>query len=152
MNWPIKVIQVKAETEADKKNYLAELNTELKQKLYRKDAYRQLIKGDTASLKYIDLQRIRDFYSKYYVPNTSIIDVTGSFDPLQYQKIMADTFLEVLKGKYDPQVINRVVDFKSMIYNTRIIVKAPVQQPEIQICWQFPAAALIPAQVIMRSF
>jgi len=132
--------KVRTEIEADKKNYLSELDFELTQKLYRKDAYRQLIKGDTASFSNIDLQRIRDFYSKYYVPNTSIIAVTGNFDPLKYQQIMADTFNMLLKGKFDPQVVNHIVDFKAMIYNTRLIIKAPVQQPEIQICWQFPGA------------
>src|SRR5439155_1988934 len=78
------------------------------------------------------------FYQKYYVPNNVIINATGNFEPLAFQTAMADIFKVVHKGKFDPQIISKVVDFKPMVYNVRYTINSPVQRPELYLCWQFP--------------
>lgn len=133
-----RISQVRKEIEANKNNYLVVFNSKLIHAMYRRDASRQLIMDDTSKLANMDISRVRQFYKRYYVPENIIINITGNFDPLTMQDTLSAIFKEVHRGKFDPQQVTKVVDFKPMVYNIRFTVNSPVLKPELYLYWQFP--------------
>ncbi len=136
-----KVEDVRQEIAEGHKNYKTEFNTILINRLYRKDASRQLLIGDTSgAYPYIDLEHALRFYMRYYVPNNTLVNAVGNINSNQFENDLAEIFKIVSKSPFDPETISKIIDFKPMVYTTQFVVDAPVEQPEFVISWQFPGA------------
>jgi hypothetical protein len=136
-----KLDDVRKEISEGHNNYKIVFETELLNRLYRKDAGRQILIGDTSGkYTYIDLNHIKSFYAKYYVPNNTILNVAGNFNADRFENEISDIFKPVLKSKFDPETVRKIIDFKPMVYTTQFVVNAPIEQPEFVLCWQFPGA------------
>lgn len=136
-----KVDEVRQEIAEGHKNYKTEFNTQLINRLYRKDAARQLLVGDTSgAYPYIDLEHVLRFYMRYYVPNNTLVNAVGNINGTQFENDLAEIFKVVRKSAFDPETVSKIIDFKPMVYTTQFVVNAPVEQPEFVISWQFPGA------------
>ncbi|HLP52709.1 MAG TPA: insulinase family protein [Chitinophagales bacterium] len=134
-----KLEEVRKEIETGKSDYKTIYEIKLLSRLFRKDATRQILTGDTSGkFPYIDLGHVRSYWARYYVPNNSILNAYGNFSTYQFQDKVAMLFKDVLKSKFDKDVISKIIDFKGMIYSTQFVVNAPVEEPQIEICWLFP--------------
>ncbi len=130
---------VRKEISDGKSNYKSIYETKMLTKLFRKDAGRQILVGDTSGLyKRIDIDQVKRYYTRYYVPNNCIINGYGNFNLFQFQDRVTATFKDLVKSKFDPETIVKIIDFKGMVYSTQYTVNAPVEQPQIEIIWQFP--------------
>ncbi len=136
-----KIEDVRTEIAEGKKNYKTIFNLKLLSNLYRKDAGKQILVGDTSgTYQYVDSRHIARFFEKYYVPNNAIITAVGNFQTEQFENDMESAFKSLIKSDFDPETVTKVIDFKPMVYTTQFVVDAPVEQPEFVICWQFPGA------------
>lgn len=130
---------VRKEISDGKSNYKSIYETQMLLRLYRKDAARQILTGDTSgAYKRIDLDQIKRFYARYYVPNNCMMNGYGNFNLFQFQDRVTATFKDLLRSKFDPESIIKIIDFKAMVYSTQYVVNAPTEQPQLEIIWQFP--------------
>ncbi len=130
---------VRKEISDGKGNYKAQYETKMLLNLYGRYAQRQILFGDTSGrFKYIDLAQIRRFYNRYYVPNNCILSGYGNFTTFQFQDRVSAIFKTLPKAEFDPETISKIIDFKAMVYSTQFTINAPVQQPQLEIVWQFP--------------
>lgn len=130
----------KQENEQAKNDKTKELEEKLNRKIFGKDYYRINTTGDPALLPYLDTQVVNTFYRKLYVAGNSLFGVAGAVVPLKFQGYFEEAYRTVYRTEFDPEVIIRVVDFKPIIYTTQLVVETETQQPEFQICWQFPGS------------
>lgn len=132
---------VRKEISDGKSNYKWVYETKMLAGLFRKDANRQILMGDTSgAYKLIDIDQIKKYYNRYYVPNNSIINGYGNFNLFQFQDRITAIFKDLVKSKFDPETIVKIIDFKGMVYSTQYVIDAPVEQPQLEIIWQFPGA------------
>lgn len=130
---------VRKEISDGKGNYKTEYENKLLLNLFGRDAPRQILTGDTsAKFKYIDLTHVKKYHERYYVPNNCIISGYGNFTQFQFQDRVSYIFKDIPKAKFDPETITKIIDFKAMVYSTQFTINAPVQQPQLEIIWQFP--------------
>ena len=136
-----KIEAVQKEIAEGKLNYKTEFETKLLLRLYRKDAPKQILVGDTSGMyPFVDGEHIQRVYQKYYVPNNTLINALGNLNVGQFQSKLSEIFKVLSKSEFDPETITKIIDFKPMIYSTQFVVNAPIEQPQFEICWQFPGA------------
>jgi predicted Zn-dependent peptidase len=63
---------------------------------------RQTTLGEAEHLKNPSMKNIREFYSKYYVPNNMAISLSGDFDPDKVIRIIDKNFGKLKPGKVPP--------------------------------------------------
>lgn len=134
-----KLEAVRKEIADGKEDYKTQFQTKITERLYRKDAKKQLLIGDTSgTYPFIDIEHVEAFYEKYYVPNNILLNAIGNLEPTQFQSKAETVFKELRKGEFDRELIAKIIDFKPMLYTTQFVVNAPIEQPQFEICWQFP--------------
>ena len=134
-----KLETVRKEIADGKNNYKTIFQTKLIERLYRKDAHKQILIGDTSgTYMYMDAEQLNKFHAKYYVPNNLLMNVIGNLDVQQFQNKIEGAFKGSIKANFDPETITKIIDFKPMVYATQFITNAPIEQPQFEICWQFP--------------
>jgi predicted Zn-dependent peptidase len=92
--------------------------------------------GTIEHLKNPSLQKIRDFYSTWYVPNNMIISIAGNFDPEETLALIEDSF-----GNFPVKSIptQTVKPEKSLNKPDEISVYGP-ESPSVTIGFRLPAA------------
>jgi zinc protease len=134
-----KIETIRKEINESKTNYKTEYQVKLLSRLYRKDLRKQLVIGDTSGkFPYVDWVQVLKFRKKYYAPNNTLVNAMGAFDLEEFQNKLAKIFNELHKSEFDPELITKIVDFKPMVYSTQFAVTAPLEQPQFEICYQFP--------------
>lgn len=134
-----KIETVRKEIADEKNNYKTVFETKLQQRLYRKDANKQILIGDTSgSFPFMDVEHVQSFHAKYYVSNNTLVNAIGNIDLNQFQNKLAEVVKGLHKAEFDPETIIKIVDFKPMVYTTQFVVNSPIEQPQLEICWQFP--------------
>jgi hypothetical protein len=134
-----KVEAVRKEIADGKKNPKIVYETNLLERLYRQDANKIILVGDTSGkYPYVDLPHIERFRKRYYVPNNTLVNAIGNLDVSRFQEKLAEVFNELHKSEFDPEIISKIIDFKPMVYTTQFVVNDTLQQPRLEICWQFP--------------
>lgn len=131
--------QVKKQVSEVEKSYRDLYSHRLRRYVYRDDAPRQIMTGDTADYQNIHQDNLTDFYAKYYGSNNVIVNAVGNFNLSAFQDTAKAIFRRVRKTEFDPEQISKVFDFKSMIFNSRFTITAPEgTEPEIKMSWAFP--------------
>ena len=112
--------------------------TRLLNGLYVQDHQKFETLGNSTEIKTFDLNTLTIALKKYYVPNNTIVLVTGNFQAGNVEDALETTYKDVLKGEFNPETITKIVDLRPMAYNTQFIIEDTTNNPEFQICWQFP--------------
>lgn len=109
------------------------------QELYKKHPYGlQTVLGTQEHLKNPSITNIKNYYSKWYVPNNMAICLSGDFDP--------DEMIGVIKKYFGDMVPNK--NLKYLDYEQEEEIEFPVQRevkglesPYTILAWRFPGAA-----------
>lgn len=121
-----------------------ELETRLMKTVFRQGYDRAISSGNVANYKNLDTATVNHFHRKYYVAANSLFGLAGNVNNGQFQQDFENTFRTVFRTEFDPESITKIIDFKPMLYSTQFIVEGETDQPEFQICWQFPGTASSP--------
>ena len=106
--------------------------------LYVQDHYLFEILGNPTRLKTFDRNLVLAAFKKYYAVNNTVIAITGNFSALSAEASMDVVFKDVLKNEFNPETITKIVDLRPMTYNTQFVIEDTINNPEFQMCWQFP--------------
>ena len=110
--------------------------TEMIRALYRKDAEKLLVTGSPESRRRINLEYLRDWADRFYVPNNCVMLVqTGENKEAMLQSI-SNTLIDQWKpSAYDPEMITKIVDFKPLVHSLQIR-RASNNSPELRYGFQ----------------
>ncbi len=125
--------------ETNRSDYKKLFDEKLLREIFRQDYDKMNPLGNPAKFKNINLRTVNIFFHRYYVPNNSILTITGKFDIDTFRDQFNTAFNTLPKSEFDPETITKIIDFRPMVYNNQVIVTDnAVSVPEFQICWQFP--------------
>ncbi|MFN8288270.1 MAG: insulinase family protein [Chitinophagales bacterium] len=118
-----------------------QLETKLMQLVFRTGYDRAISAGNISNYVRLDTAAVNRFHRKYYVAANSLFGVAGSVNTAQFQQDFENTYRTVFRTDFDPETITKIIDFKPMLYSTQFVVEGETDQPEFQLCWQFPGTA-----------
>ena len=72
------------------------------QLLYPNKAYSHPVIGSETDLREITAEDVREFYSKYYIPNNAILSITGNFEKRKAIELVRKYFSTIPPGKPVP--------------------------------------------------
>lgn len=125
--------------EIHRSDYRKVFEEKLLREVFRQDFDKMNPNGNPAKFKNINLNTANVFFHRYYVPNNSILIITGKFDIDTFRDQFNKAFSSLPKSEFDPETITKIIDFRPMVYNNQVVVTDnAVSVPEFQICWQFP--------------
>lgn len=116
------------------------MDSTLLRKLYRVEFDRLNVTGSPSKLKNFNPSSLQKHKARYYKSDNTICSVNGSFQTQFVINDFTPSASRLFKGDYDPESITKIIDIKPMIYSTQLVFEDSVEDPEFQICWQFPGA------------
>lgn len=99
--------------------------------------------GDRDSIINATTQQMRWMKDNYYVPNNSVLMITGDVEPQSAFKMAEDIFGSWTRGR-DPFVRNPVPEHPRLQKSEFIIVEKDVQVPYVSFNWHGPSVASDP--------
>lgn len=99
--------------------------------------------GDRDSIINATTQQMRWMKDNYYVPNNSVLMITGDVEPQSAFKMAEDIFGSWTRGR-DPFVRNPVPEHPRLKKSEFIIVEKDVQVPYVALNWHGPSVASDP--------
>lgn len=133
-------LEVQRDLQKDSINERSMFNQKIMQVVFRKDFEKLNPAGNTVEYPYIDVRRITAFYKRYYVPNNTLLAVSGNVSYTVLRQSMQGDLTSVLKSDFDYEQISKIMDLRPMVYTSHFIFEAETEQPEFNLCWQFPGA------------
>ncbi len=111
--------------------------------LYPGNFSRKNVIGDRQVILTTTPEKMRTIQRKYYVPNNSVLIVSGDVDP---QKVFADAERELGKWKQsaDPFVADPIPAIPALTKNEGVIIEAGVGAVTVFVQWQGPSVGADP--------
>jgi zinc protease len=103
---------------------------------YQTSPYRQPIIGWMADLETLDVQRMRDWYSRWYVPANATLVVAGDVRPDEVRALAEKHFGMLAPGTVAPPAPRPEVLQPGL---KRVIVKRPAEVPYLLMSWKVPS-------------
>jgi zinc protease len=135
---------VLGEYDRNEANPFFEFQARTGQLLYPGQWSRKNIIGERAVLQSVTPDKLREIQRKYYVPNNSVLIVTGDVNPQQVFQL-AERFLGDWKRGDDPFKADPIPAIPSLTKHEALIVEQPVGAVTISVQWQGPSVGKDPA-------
>lgn len=132
------IILLVSEIDSAENNIDQVFKNKLTRGAFKQDYYRVTAWGKRETLKNITADVIKIYRTKYYVPNNSILTVTGKVNVEPAREQFESIFSNLVKSEFDPESITKIIDFHPVIYNTQFVSNKDIPNPYFEICWQFP--------------
>lgn len=119
---------VKAETRADldsiRHSEAGRTEMAIKTHLWGKDYKKLDAYGDKVTYAQISLAQFTSFHDKFFLPLNNMVVVTGTFDETEVLSKLQKTFDDFRSKEFNPELINRVIEFKPIINTVQLISRA----------------------------
>jgi predicted Zn-dependent peptidase len=139
------VILMQQQIEDDKRNPKNIFAEEMLKRLFKQDHEKLEIKGTIQSLKSLRLSEANAYFAKYFVANNTIASATGNVTLEIITTGFEQNFNKILKSEFNPELITKVHAFRPIAYSTQFITEDNTNDPEFEICWQFPGTNTNPS-------
>ncbi len=127
------------ELDRHESNPYGALNEEMNNRLFYKYPSRKNPGGNRQTVRAATTDMMRLIQSRYYVPNNSVIVVTGDVSPTDVINTVTELFGDWPRRPKDPFAEFPLVEHPPLPKSEGAILKAPVQNVIIQIGWHGPS-------------
>jgi zinc protease len=132
------------EYDRNESNPFFRLQSELGKHLYPGQWSRKNVIGDRDVILSVTPEKMREIQRKYYVPNNSVLIVTGDITPDSVFALAERTYGDWAKGA-NPFASEPVPDIPPLQKSEALIIEQPVGAVTVQIQWQGPSVRRDPA-------
>ena len=126
------------EYDRNESNPLFKLQAELGKQLYPGQWSRKNVIGDRDVILTVTPTKMRDIQRKYYVPNNSVLIVTGDVTPDSVFALAEKTFGDWQRGA-DPFASDPIPAIPSLQRSEAVIIEQPVGAVTVFLQWQGPS-------------
>jgi zinc protease len=120
------------------------LDQAMGQKLWPNNWNRKDVIGDRTVIKNVTPDQMREIQRRYYIPNNSLLLVTGDVDPDEVFSLARTIYGDWPRGA-DPFVADPIPPITPLSGNQAVIAQAPVSAVTIEMQWQGPSVRADPA-------
>jgi zinc protease len=120
------------------------LDQSMGQKLWPNNWNRKDVIGDRTVIKNVSPEQMREIQRRYYIPNNSLLLVTGDVDPAEVFSLARTIYGDWPRGA-DPFVTDPIPPITPLSGNQAVIATAPVSAVTIEMQWQGPSVRADPA-------
>jgi zinc protease len=113
-------------------------NTEMTQRLFYKYPNRKVPEGNPEVVRQATPEQLRAFWAKYWVPNNSVVVITGDVKPAEAFALVEQFFGDWQRAA-DPFAQSPPVQHPPLDKSTGAILEGPIQNVVIEIGWQGPS-------------
>ena len=131
------------EYDRNESNPFFKLQTEIGKRLYPGHWSRKNVIGDREVILTVTPEKMREIQRKYYVPNNSVLIVTGDVAPDSVFTLAAKTFGDWPKGA-DPFVSDPIPAIPQLEKSEAVIIEQPVGAVTVLVQWQGPSVGRDP--------
>ncbi|MGQ0647415.1 MAG: M16 family metallopeptidase [Gemmatimonadaceae bacterium] len=135
---------VLGEYDRNESNPLFTFQNELHKLLYPGHFSRKNIIGDRSVLQTASPDKLREIQKKYYIPNNSVLIVTGDVKPAEIFALAEAAFADWKAGP-DPFTADPIPPIPSLTKNSTVISEQPVNAVTVYVMWQGPSVRKDPA-------
>jgi zinc protease len=126
------------EYDRNEANPFFKLQTAMGQRLYPGHWSRKNVIGDRDVILTVSTAKLREIQRKYYVPNNSVLIVTGDVYPDSVFALAAKTFGDWPRGA-DPFKTDPIPPIPALAKSEAVIVEQPVGAVTVLLQWQGPS-------------
>jgi zinc protease len=126
------------EYDRNESNPFFKLQSEIGKKLYPGQWSRKNVIGDRDVILTVTPQKMREIQRKYYVPNNSVLVITGDVNPDSVFALADKTYGDWPKGQ-DPFVVDPIPTIPAIQKNDALIIEQPVGAVTVMVQWQGPS-------------
>ena len=126
------------EYDRNESNPFFKLQSEIGKKLYPGQWSRKNVIGDRDVILTVTPQKMREIQRKYYVPNNSVLVITGDVNPDSVFALAEKTYGDWPKGQ-DPFVADPIPAIPTIEKNDALIIEQPVGAVTVMVQWQGPS-------------
>lgn len=126
------------EYDRNESNPFFKLQAEIGKKLYPGQWSRKNVIGDRDVILTVTPQKMREIQRKYYVPNNSVLIVTGDVNPDSVFTLAERTYGDWQKGQ-DPFIADPIPPIPPIQKNAAVIIEQPVGAVTVMVQWQGPS-------------
>ncbi|HKR00050.1 MAG TPA: pitrilysin family protein, partial [Pyrinomonadaceae bacterium] len=127
------------EIDRNESNPFYYLNLEMTNRLFYKYPSRKNPLGNRQTVSTATVEMMRLIQSRYYVPNNSVLVVTGDVQPEEVFKMAQEFYGDWPKREKDPFAEFPMVEHPPLTKSEGAVVKQPVQNVIIDIGWHGPS-------------
>lgn len=127
------------EVDRNESNPFFYLDQTLKENLFYKYPTRKNPLGSRETIMSATTEKMRLIQSRYYVPNNTVLVVTGDADPAEVFKLAEEIFGSWERREKDPFKEFPLVEHPPLEKSKAVIVEQPVQNVLIDIGWHGPS-------------
>jgi zinc protease len=120
------------------------LDQAMGQKLWPGNFNRKNVIGDRSVVRNVTPEQMRVIQHRYYIPNNSLLLVTGDVDPQEVFSLARTIYGDWARGP-DPFVADPIPPMPPLTGNQAVIAEAPVSAVTIEMQWQGPSVRADPA-------
>ena len=135
---------VLGEYDRNESNPLFTLSAAMDRLLYPGQFGRKNVIGERAVLATVTPEKLREIQRKYYIPNNSVLIVTGDVNPNQIFALAEAAFGDWKPGP-DPFKADPIPPIPALARDTAIISERPVNAVTVYVRWQGPSVRKDPA-------
>ena len=132
------------EYDRNESNPFFKLQSEIGKKLYPGQWSRKNVIGDRDVIMTVTPQKMREIQRKYYVPNNSVLVITGDVNPDSVFALAEQTYGDWPRGE-DPFVSDPIPAIPPIRKNDALIIEQPVGAVTVMVQWQGPSVRKDPA-------
>jgi zinc protease len=129
---------VLGEYDRNESNPFFALTNELNKRLYPGHFGRKNIIGDRSVLATATPAKLREIQKKYYIPNNSVLIVTGDVKPAEIFRYAEAAFGDWKPGP-DPFKVDPIPPIPPLVRSTSVITEQPVNAVTVYVMWQGPS-------------
>lgn len=126
------------EYDRNESNPFFKLQAEMGKQLYPGQWSRKNVIGDRDVILTVTPEKMREIQRKYYVPNNSVLIVTGDVSPDSVFALSEKTYGDWARGA-DPFVADPIPPIPPLAKNEALIIEQPVGAVTVQLQWQGPS-------------
>jgi zinc protease len=126
------------EYDRNESNPFFKLQSEISKRLYPGQWSRKNVIGDRDVILGVTPEKMRVIQQKYYVPNNSVLVITGDVTPDSVFALAERTYGDWARGK-DPFVADPIPPIPQLQKSDALIIEQPVGAITVMIQWQGPS-------------
>jgi zinc protease len=126
------------EIDRNESNPFYYLNREMNERLFYKYPSRKMPLGNRQTVSSATTAMMRTIQQRYYVPNNSVLVLTGDVEPAEVFRVAQELFGDWPRAE-DPFVKYPLVEHPPLTKSEGNVIKQPVQNVIIEIGWHGPS-------------
>ena len=135
---------VLGEYDRNESNPFFTLQSELNRRLYPGQFSRKNIIGERAVLQTVTPEKLHEIQRKYYIPNNSVLIVTGDVKPAEIFAYAEAAFADWKRGP-DPFKVDPIPPIPALAGSSALITEQPVNAVTVYVMWQGPSVRKDPS-------